>query len=61
MKKIICILRGHRWSEWEEIGHHLEKECLRCGEIRAKFPHWSVIVAELTRDLLLKYVEELKH
>jgi len=33
--KLRCIF-SHRWGEWREVGHHLERKCSRCGETDAK-------------------------
>ncbi len=34
---IICLFFGHRWSDWEEVKNHLERECFRCPKIEAKY------------------------
>ena len=35
--KIKCFFGKHKWSAWEEIKNHLERECFRCGKIEAKY------------------------
>jgi len=30
--KIKCFFGKHKWSGWEEIKNHLDRECFRCGK-----------------------------
>lgn len=57
LKRIKCRLFGHRWGPWEEVGFHLERECLRCGKIQCKFPSASVMLVKLGCDLLHTYLK----
>lgn len=47
MKDIRCMLGRHKFSEWIEVGNHLERECLRCTEVEAKYPELLTSIANL--------------
>ena len=51
MKDIRCMLGRHKFSEWIEVGKHLERECLRCTKVEAKYPDFLTSIA----DLILRY------
>ena len=55
MKDIRCMLGRHKFSEWIEVGNHLERECLRCPQVEAKYPELSTVLAGLAADMLWKY------
>lgn len=55
MKDIRCLLGRHRFSEWVEVGNHLERACLRCGCVEAKYPDPIVMLATVAADLFWKY------
>lgn len=55
MKDFRCLLGRHKFSDWVEVGTHLERECFRCGNVEAKYPDPAVMVARLAADLIWKY------
>jgi len=57
MKDIRCILGRHKFSEWIEVGNHLERECLRCGVVDAKYPDPLTSIAKIVAGLIWKFYE----
>lgn len=55
MRDFRCLLGRHKFSDWVEVGCHLERECLRCGKVEAKYPDPAVMVVRLATDLIWKY------
>lgn len=55
MKSIKCLLGYHKFSEWIEVGNHLERECLRCGKVEAKYPDPLTSIAKIASGLIWKY------
>ena len=57
MKPVRCLLGYHKFSEWVEVGSHLERECLcpRCGEVEAKYPDPLIGIAKIASALIWKY------
>ena len=55
MRSLRCLLGFHRFSEWIEVGRHLERECLRCPLVEAKYPDPIVMLTNIASDLLWKY------
>ena len=55
MKDIRCLLGHHKFSEWVEVDNHLERECLRCPKVEAKYPPPEVLIAKIAADFLWKY------
>ncbi len=55
MNSLRCLLGRHRFSEWLEVGCHLERECLRCGHAEAKYPDPVVMLARVASDFIWKY------
>jgi len=53
-----CLIRGHRWTPWEEVGVHLERECLRCGDIQAKWPPVEYMIAKGLMAIATKYLDD---
>jgi len=50
----------HKFTEWIEVGSHLERECPRCGEVEAKYPDPIVMLAGLLSKVWLRH-QEIKH
>ncbi len=44
--RLKCRVLGHRWSSWEKVDGHLERECLRCGDVLAMYPPWASALVE---------------
>lgn len=55
MKDIRCLLGRHKFSEWIEVENHLERECLRCEKVEAKYPPLVSLLAKIATDLIWKY------
>ena len=55
MKSLRCLLGRHRFSEWIEVGSHLERECMRCPLVEAKYPDPIVMLANAASHFLWKY------
>ena len=57
MKDIRCMFGCHKFSEWIEVGRHLERECPRCGEVEAKYPDPILMLVGLVGKVWLKQLE----
>ncbi len=57
MKDIRCLFGRHKFTDWFEVGNHLERECPRCGKAEAKYPNPIVMLASLASKVLLKSLE----
>lgn len=55
MKNLRCLLGRHKFSEWIEVENHIERECLRCPKVEAKYPDPIVMLANIASDLIWKY------
>ena len=47
----------HKWSEWREVKSHLERECLKCGKVKARYPDPFSVLLLCVRDVILKHIE----
>ena len=55
MKDIRCMFGKHRFSDWVEVDSHLERKCLRCPEIEAKYPDPLSTFFKVMGTILWKY------
>ena len=50
----------HKFTDWFEVGNHLERECPRCGKAESKYPDPIVMLANLASKIWLRH-QEIKH
>jgi len=56
--KFKCRLGFHKFTKWFEVRNHIQRECLNCGKVQAKYPPLDWILAKFLCDIAVKTLEE---